>query len=186
MATKKKIDVVILGILSHEPATGYEIKRQLDLTVSYFWNASYGSIYPALSELEQAGLVTREDVSTNRREKLLYTITETGRARLREWLTVPVEKDELRYETLLKLYFGCETEPEVVLRHIEQFERKFTENLKMMHLFEANLERVKDDEPAHRYYLMTVRFGIYTYEAYLKWCAETKRELRAAPHGGAK
>lgn len=177
MANKRKIDVVLLGILSHEPTTGYEIKQQIDSKLNYFWGASYGSIYPALSQLERDGLVTKEDISTNGREKIAYTITDAGRRRLHEWLTLPIEKDELRYETLLKIYFGAEAEPEEILRHIEAFEKKVRRDLENMRQFEASLEPVRHMEKAHEYYLMTVRFGIYTYEAHIKWCEEAKRRL---------
>ncbi|NLL78031.1 MAG: hypothetical protein GX235_12450 [Clostridiales bacterium] len=33
-------------------------------------------------------------------------------------------------------------------------------------------------EEAHEYYLLTVRFGIRTYRAYLEWCKEAEEILR--------
>lgn len=51
MATEKKLDCVILGLLSHEELTGYEIKKRIDTALKYFWGASYGSIYPTLGDL---------------------------------------------------------------------------------------------------------------------------------------
>ena len=104
MANTKKMDYVLLGLLSHEPMTGYEMKKRLDTTLRFFWGGSYGSIYPTLNQLEKEGKVTREDVSSNGREKISYSITEYGKDSLKEWLRKPVEKDELRYETLLKLF----------------------------------------------------------------------------------
>ena len=106
MATEKKIDCVILGLLSHEELTGYEIKKRMDTTLKYFWSASYGSIYPALNDLVSRGLATKREDTNSKRNKLIYTITENGRDYLKNWLSLPAEKDELRYETLLKLFFG--------------------------------------------------------------------------------
>lgn len=37
MATEKKLDCVILGLLSHEELTGYEIKKRMDTALKYFW-----------------------------------------------------------------------------------------------------------------------------------------------------
>ena len=108
MANEKKIDCVILGLLSHEELTGYEIKKRMDTTLKYFWSASYGSIYPALNDLVHRGLATKREDTNSKRNKLIYTITENGRDYLKKWLSLPVEKDELRYETLLKLFFGGE------------------------------------------------------------------------------
>ncbi|MCI6715236.1 MAG: PadR family transcriptional regulator, partial [Lachnospiraceae bacterium] len=102
MATEKKLDCVILGLLSHEDLTGYEIKKRMDTTLKYFWGASFGSIYPTLNGLVERGLATKRDGAENKRNKLIYTITDEGRNYLKEWLRVPAERDELRYETLLK------------------------------------------------------------------------------------
>ena len=46
---------VILGLLSFEPRTGYDIKRVTDRSTRFFWGASYGQIYPELRRLEAAG-----------------------------------------------------------------------------------------------------------------------------------
>lgn len=43
---------------------------------------------------------------------------------MKEWLRQPIEKDELRYETLLKLFYGNEEGPEQALRHIEAFRER--------------------------------------------------------------
>ncbi len=40
-----------------------------------------------------------------------------------------------------------------------------------------NLERVRDEDRAHLHYLLTARFGVKVYEAYLEWCAEAKAAL---------
>ena len=61
MASEKKIDCVILGLLSHESLTGYEIKKIMDTTLKFFWGASYGSIYPTLKSMVDSGLVTKEE-----------------------------------------------------------------------------------------------------------------------------
>lgn len=92
MANEKKIDCVILGLLTHEELTGYEIKKRMDITLKYFWSASYGSVYPALSDLVNRGLATKREDTENKRNKLIYTITDEGRSYLKEWLKLPIEK----------------------------------------------------------------------------------------------
>ncbi len=39
----------MLGALSIEPMSGYDIKNLLGRTVGHFWNEGYGQIYPTLS-----------------------------------------------------------------------------------------------------------------------------------------
>lgn len=177
MALEKKLDCVILGLLSHEELTGYEIKKRIDTTLKYFWNASYGSIYPTLKELTDRGMVMKREEADGGRKRILYTIMEEGREFLREWLEVPAVRDEVRYETLLKLFFGSEAGPETALEHLALFREKTQRELAHLRQAEQTLENVKDEEVAHRYFLVTVKFGIRTYEAYLQWCQEAEQML---------
>lgn len=177
MATEKKIDCVILGLLSHEDLTGYEIKKRMDTTLKYFWGASYGSIYPALSDLVERGLAIKRDGAENKRNKLIYSITEEGRKYLREWIHMPVEKDELRYETLLKLFFGSEGGASQAIAHIDAFEEKTKGELPYLLKAAETLRNITDVDETHKYYLLTVEFGIKTYQAYLEWCKEAKTML---------
>lgn len=177
MANEKKIDQVILGLLSHESLTGYEIKKRIDTALKYFWSASYGSIYPALSVLVQDGFVTKKEMVENGRDKIIYTITDDGRGYLKEWLAIPVTKDELRYETLLKLFFGSVAGTQISLEHIENFEKKTKSELP--HLQEAvkTLEGIREDD-AHKYYMLTAMFGVKVYQTFLEWCDEAKQILK--------
>lgn len=177
MANEKKTDCVILGLLSHEELTGYEIKKRMDTTLKYFWNASYGSIYPALRDLVHRGLATKREDTESKRKKLIYTITDDGRSCLKKWLALPVEKDELRYETLLKLFFGNELGAGQTLSHIKAFEEKIKRELPYLLHAEKVLKDCLGEDAAHQYYLLTVEFGIKTYRTYLEWCEEAKKTL---------
>lgn len=177
MAIEKKIDCVILGLLSHEDLTGYEIKKRMDTSLKYFWGASYGSIYPALSDLVKRGLANKRDGADNKRNKIIYSITEEGRSYLKEWLTIPAEKDELRYETLLKLFFGNEAGPLQAISHVDTFEEKIENELPYLIDAASTLRNNLAMDDTHKYYLLTVEFGIKTYRAYLEWCKEAKAML---------
>lgn len=177
MANEKKIDYVLLGILSHEDLTGYDIKKRLDNRLRFFWNASYGSIYPALAKLEQMNMITSSRQDENGRERIVYSITEIGRSYLCEWLRKPVAKDELRYETLLKLFFGDEIGEEDTICHIQAFENKVSQELLILEACVEQLEQYPN-EKTHMYYLLTAKFGVETYKGYLNWCKEAINVLR--------
>lgn len=172
MATEKKMDCVILGFLSDGEATGYEIKKRIDTVLQFFWSASYGSIYPTLSELVRRGYAVSREITDGGRSKILYTITDEGRAVLSRWLMQPAERDELRSETLLKLFFGKEGGEEQAALHIRAFRAKIQSGLEELLVYEKVLRSCLHDDPAHRYYLATVTFGIKTYRAWLDWADE--------------
>lgn len=174
MAIEKKIDCVLLGLLSHEDLTGYEIKKRMDTSLKYFWGASYGSIYPALSDLVKQGLAVKRDGAENNRNKIIYSITEEGKSYLKDWLRIPAEKDELRYETLLKLFFCNEAGGLQAISHIDTFEKKIEKELSYLIGVGDVLRNNIEIDDTHKYYLLTVEFGIKTYRAYLEWCKEAK------------
>ncbi len=176
MARERKIDMVILGLLSHEDLTGYDIKKRIDGAISFFWKGSFGNIYPALKDMESGSLIIKSDTSIGGREKITYHITDEGKNVLRKWLQEEQASNELKYETLLKLFFGGADSKTVSVRNIEIFETQIEKDLKMLKSYCSTLERNLDDED-HIYYYLTASFGVETYEAYLKWCAKAKKIL---------
>ncbi|MGN6664249.1 MAG: PadR family transcriptional regulator [Solirubrobacterales bacterium] len=97
---------VILGMISKEPRSGYEIKALVDDSTRFFWAASYGQIYPELKRLSEAGLVVGSERPTGGRKRTVYEITADGEAELRAWLRQPPQVLETRDEGLLKLFFA--------------------------------------------------------------------------------
>ena len=178
MAKDRKIDVVILGLLSHEDLTGYDIKKRIDGAISFFWKGSFGSIYPALGAMEKAGQINKYEADdSGSRKKIIYHITDKGIKDLKQWLKDKQVTNELKYETLLKLYFGGVEKPETTLYNIEIFETKIKEELEVLKMYEKNLKKGTDNDD-HKYFLLTVMFGIETYEAYLRWCVKAKKLLK--------
>lgn len=176
MQSENKNTFIILGLLAHKPLTGYEIKLNIDKQLSFFWNAGYGSIYPTLASIENSGYATSSSIVENSRSKIIYTITEKGKEHLKEWLERPVKKDELRYETLVKLFFSSEVGDAEALKHIIRFEENVRAKLAIFEVYEKNLENVSTKEK-HKYILLTVMFGIETYKSYLIWCKKAKSLL---------
>ena len=84
---------------------------------------------------------------------------------------------ELRYETLLKIFFGYENGLEGAKEHIERFEEKCRNELVVLNMFEENLKQCLEND-THKYYYLTVRFGIQTYEMHLAWCKEAKKQIK--------
>lgn len=91
-----------LGILSFGNATGYEIKKMVeDGMFNHFIEASYGSIYPALTRMTEDGLLTcREEIQTGRPDKKVYAITQAGRTELEATLSEHPRDDKFKSEFL--------------------------------------------------------------------------------------
>lgn len=115
------VRTLCLGILALGDATGYEIKKLVaDGAFSFFSEASYGSIYPALSRLMDEGLVTcREEAQDGKPDKKIYSLTETGRAELTVALQKDPGPDRQRSEFLASLLFAEAVSPERVNQLID-------------------------------------------------------------------
>jgi DNA-binding PadR family transcriptional regulator len=81
----------ILGLLTQQPMSGYDIKRVLKSLGWLLGNPSFGSLYPALHTLLKDGLaVVDVDSRQNKPSRKIYSITEAGRQALAEWINRPV------------------------------------------------------------------------------------------------
>jgi len=79
------LDMLILKAVSLKPLHGYGILLRIQQISGEALNVPQGSLYPALYRLEHQGLIAAEwGESDNKRKAKFYTVTTTGRRRLRE------------------------------------------------------------------------------------------------------
>jgi PadR family transcriptional regulator AphA len=102
------VRTICLGILSRADATGYEIKKLFeDDGYQHFVEASFGSIYPALNRLTEAGLVSvRAESQEKRPDRKVYSITDTGRAAFLGSLMKPLPEDRHRSPFVFAMLFS--------------------------------------------------------------------------------
>ncbi len=123
-----------LAILSFGDATGYEIRKEsTDGRFSYFDDASFGSIYPALARLESEGLVTvREEPQAGKPARKVYSITDTGHAELIEYLCEPQARDTFKSPFLLIALNAAQLPPDVIRRALERRKAQVLEELRLL------------------------------------------------------
>ena len=116
------VRTLCLGILSLQEASGYEIKKDVeDGLFSHFIDASFGSIYPALTQLTAEGYVTvREEEQTGKPDKKVYAITEAGRNALARAISVSPAKDKYKSEFLFQMLLQGYLSPEMMLVAIQK------------------------------------------------------------------
>ena len=96
------LDMMILQILSLEPAHGYGIAQRLEQISKSVVQVNQGSLYPALHRLEQKGWLKADwKQSETGREAKFYSLTRSGQKQLR------VEKESwARLTGAVQLIFG--------------------------------------------------------------------------------
>jgi DNA-binding PadR family transcriptional regulator len=176
---------VLLGFLAHEDLSGYDLKKRVSGSVGKFWDMGYGQIYPELKELEREGLVVALPGGRGKGpERTAYRITGEGRAHLARWLRDPGEGERLRFEAMLKLFFGGALTAEENARRVERFGERHRDELEEILQFKRNLEGAPG-EADHLYYYLTVLFGERIHRACLEWAQEARGIIETrAEEGG--
>jgi len=171
-----RTEFAILGLLAGGPRSGYDIRKEVQDTLSHFWNESIGHIYPMLRRLHGKGLVSRRTEATpGKPDRHVYAITEDGLSELRQWLVEPIEPSPARLEILLKLYFGAHTAPSVLIEHLVKYKRARELTL-------AALERAARSLPADSvddvYLKLTLSAGLHSARAAVTWSNEALTVLQ--------
>jgi DNA-binding PadR family transcriptional regulator len=79
-ARRGDVRAAALLLLAEEPRNGYQIMQEIEQRSSGVWRPSPGSVYPALAQLEDEGLVRLEERDGRR----TYVLTDSGRAYVEE------------------------------------------------------------------------------------------------------
>lgn len=116
------VRTLCLSILYTRDASGYEIRKlSTEGHCAYFIEASFGSIYPALTKLEDDELVTSHvEHQAGKPSKKIYSITEAGRAEFRDALHGPLGDDVYRSPFLLFARFAHLLDADLVKTRIEE------------------------------------------------------------------
>ena len=75
-ARRGDVRAAILALLAEEPRNGYQLMQEIERRSEGVWRPSPGSVYPALQQLEDEGLV-RVEVTEGRK---LFHLTDDGHA----------------------------------------------------------------------------------------------------------
>ena len=176
----------VLGLLRLRPMSGYDLRKEAETSVGFFWSESYGQLYPALHGLAAAGLIRRRPGNRGGRERRVYEITAKGREALALWRAEPPRDAPVRNELLLKLFFGDRSSAGQEIAWIEDLAARERGALREFREIRSEISR-QGDHPSRPFWLMTLSYGEHRSRAVLRWCRETREALRAlAPRSARK
>lgn len=176
----------LLGLLSRESMTGYDLTKQFDSTIGNFWHAKHSQIYPELANLTKEGLLTYELVTqTSKPNKKVYTITEAGREALATWVAEPSDSRSVKDPLMLRIWLVGQIDPHVLLPQLRNALETCEQRMREYHeverthpeLFEVSLQNPLLGCG------MGLRIGMIQAEAYtewLRWAVQTLETLTAS------
>jgi len=184
---------ILLGMLRAKPKSGYEIDKELNNVVHYFWETDLSRIYRTLSDLNEKGWVEFETiVQQDNPNKKVYSITEAGLAELRSWLAEPGKRiaERTRNAFLAQLHFSdaipiadqifvLEERLDLLQGELAELERRAS-NLNMPVPFpEDALQRGVVRA------MFSLEYGIRSYRFEIDWMENILRVLRRAEAAGS-
>lgn len=168
-----KTDGAILGMLTVEPMSGYDMKRFCEQSLAHFWHESYGNLYPRLARLAKAGLIRGARKRPARGpDAVIYALTPRGRRALAAWLGQPPEAEQVRSEFVLKFFFGAHVPLDVTEQRMRAYRREQLAVSARYRAIEALLGSRLSHRPDAPYWLMSLRRGQLLTRARLRWCRE--------------
>lgn len=131
MAQASTLEFALIGLLQHQPQSGYDLRKTFATTAMRHYSDSPGSIYPALRRLEARGWIAVENQPhaqpRDPRGRTVYQLTAEGAVSLHQWLAQPVTRDDIVWRTqelMLRFAFMDGNVPRsTTLRFLDQFEQ---------------------------------------------------------------
>jgi PadR family transcriptional regulator, regulatory protein AphA len=178
----------LLGLLTAEPMTGYDMTKVFDRSVDYVWHAPHSQIYPELRRMEAEGLITSESLRRGRQGvKRTYTIAAAGRTELERWVAEPSEPELVRDAERLKatyLEFAAFDDArrlfQAHLEHYDLWERRWSSHAEQLaarstKLLRTRLARHDIGDPA-----AIVAYKVHAYDGL---AARARAEIKWAKDG---
>jgi len=174
----------LLGFLSYQPMTGYDLKQHFDRSIYYFWNANLSQIYPTLSKMKGEGWLTMEvEYQEDRPNRKVYHITTAGREELRRWLRAPAAVAPVRDAFLIKTFFSGQLDKEEVLSQVRHHLALHQEQLAAyQETVRGTIQQSIEATGMERdglFWNLTLDKGIKYEQGWVEWCQEAIAKIEA-------
>jgi PadR family transcriptional regulator, regulatory protein AphA len=174
------INNAILGILSYKSLTGYDLKKIIQESPFMHWSGNNNQIYKSLVELLNEGFLTNEvHHQESSPSKKIYTITEEGRAALKNWVLSPPEPPEFKKTFLIQLAWADQLNTAELNTLLTGYENE----VRMQIVIHEEKKRRAIFSPARttkEVYLWSMIYDnlIASYKNELDWIQKMRKELR--------
>jgi DNA-binding PadR family transcriptional regulator len=171
----------ILVSLVCEPKSGYDLAKQFDGTVGFFWQATHQQIYRELTKLDQQNWIVAEAIAQEGRpDKKIFSVNDLGLSQLKTWLLQSSDVATVKDEFLLKIYAGHLLPEEEIAQKIQEHRLLHQQQLEIYQAIESNFfSSPQDCAIEFRFAYLTLRRGINYEEGWIEWCDESIEILKS-------
>ncbi|MBO0802876.1 MAG: PadR family transcriptional regulator [Nocardiopsaceae bacterium] len=155
----------LLGLLARRPASGYDLRKLFERSLSFVWHATPSQLYAELNSLADAGLISAGPAGPRGRKQ--YAITPAGHAELIRWLTQTDPGRGVRNEALLRVFFLWVLPPADARAYLEKEAARARAYLDTLRRLEASIDW--DDTSFDAYGRIVLENGLRLAAAQADW-----------------
>jgi PadR family transcriptional regulator AphA len=157
----------LLGLLAVEPASGYDLKRAIDRSTYFIWNATGPQIYNTLHKLREEGCVTSKSLpQVGKPDKQIHTITPRGHTALQAFMSEPIRASVTRDEVLLRIFLGNFASKGTMRRELVAYLERIRRERAYLEATRARVEAHPGKKhDARRYQLLSLQLKVAQYRA---------------------
>ncbi|GIE81855.1 PadR family transcriptional regulator [Actinoplanes philippinensis] len=178
------LEHAILVSLLERPGSGYELARRFERSIGRFWTATHQQIYRVLKRMEVDGWVVAEEIGQDRRpDKRSFSVADSGRRALVEWLRAPVQPEAVRHELAVKIRGAAFTDEAGRAALISEVERYRADHETLLYTYVNGEKRDfldrESEDVGQRLQHVVLRGGIAYERMLLDWLDDVLATLRA-------
>ena len=167
----------VLVLVGEGGAGAHDLVRMMREGEHVFWAAAASQWYAEPKRLAEMGLLHAERTPGRTHERTHYTLTDAGRAALREWLAQPSAFTRIQCEPVVRLLAAEYVDPEVLERSLAAVRGPLEESYAALDSAEALARTLPHRE---RVLMINHRLARRILDAHAAWLEEAEAELRDA------
>jgi DNA-binding PadR family transcriptional regulator len=171
----------ILGFLSEQEMSGYDLEKIFSSSIGHFWSAKISQVYRDLHTMEKTGWVqSSEVIQSGKPNKKVFRITDAGHEELEKWLIHYDTKNdfEIRMGILMRMFFAAKRPKEETIALLERFRMACHKAIDTLNNVDKELGCYDLEAMEMLYTKTTLSYGEKYYSMQIEWCTETIEKLQ--------
>jgi len=171
----------IMTALIDQDLSGYDLAKQFDVSLGFFWSASHQQIYQQLKSLTVAGDISVTEVSqSGKPDKRLYGLTEAGHNALLEWAQSETRRKPARDDLFVKLYNLDQLPGDLLIGEVQARHAEHQQRLELYQRIQRKGYQSPSELSRRRTGMyLALLAGIYQEQAAIAWCEEALTMLQS-------
>jgi DNA-binding PadR family transcriptional regulator len=170
----------LLGLLALKPWSTYELAKQVQRSLNWFWPRTERKLYDEPRQLVAHGFAVATEQHTGKRPRTLYSITPEGRRALRRWLSDPPAPSSLEMEAMVKVFFADGGSLSQLRETLERVREQATERLAALRsMIEVAREGTAEFEERLALNALGLRYELDHHQLQAEWATWALDQIEA-------